>query len=480
MRCAAILLVLAAPIAAQGVPPQAHSAPPNPLHDSLRLRGTEWDVIPIVRLDSGKPGDSMAVRQILAVFHLAPARVVYVAKLADGGDWTLFSWVDGVTRRLAVHGKEFLEPDGKRKRIYDRFWHVAGPRWFAAATTVEKRMPLPNAVYVTDGSSWHRVLLEGDTVSVSGTSMVIDDFDLRAVEHDGTLLLDLVSKSPKTRGVVRVKDGGFERVVMQGDSLPGVSKFEPYYTLHQTFGMESGLKYFSTHDGYWIAIVRSHEGSRNYIDHVLLQSPGKPPRSILRTEPFSMRNARDSVVFVALSPAGDVLVQRDSSILLVAADGTSRALLGPEQVGHRSFGLFDVTWLEDASSRALLSVALLQSTSSGMTASLLPKLFYYDGSRAVEVRPDTTAPVDRIFTNLRPARVARNIPGYTQGAVVDFATRLGGKGGEWYFDPQRATVVAMPTFRTKAGDIGVDKLVGWNNDHEAVVRLSGGLALLRR
>ena len=449
----------------------------DPASDTAWLRGATWEVVPIARLDSSKTKDTMAVKEIRRAFVLAPGRIVYEARLTDGNDWALFSWVNVETRRLAVQGKEFTAGDGLRKKIFlDRHWFYGARGWYAAPVAVERRVIIPNATYVTDGLEWKKIARSGDTVEVGGARVVLDDIIPRGVEADGTLLLSATFKD-KTIATLRWSDGRLERVWTNTDSLPGLGPVKPW-SLHETFGLWSGMRTLRHEGRRAMALARVHVGGRRYIDNVLVVDTAGVAAVVLRSDTIGTRDERRGIHFAAMSPTGAVIAQHGQGIGIVAAGGQWRELLGEAQIGHKQYRLADVMWLDDRD-RAVIAVRPMETTMSGMNAREMhaanPMLFYWDGSAARKLSPDkVTILVSAEFTG----PVGRVVPGYRKG-LVGSVSSLPGLGEAWYFDPAASALIAVPAFRTTAGDVGVDKLIGWNSEREAVV-LSGGLSLLRR
>jgi len=455
------------------------------LRDSARFRGAEWEVVPIVRLDSSKTTDTMAVREVRRVYWLAPGRLVYEGRLAKGGKRALFGVVDGVTRRLVVSGQEFTEPDGRKKKInLDQIIH-SGPGFIAMVVAVEKR----SALFVTDGALWRHVLMQRDTITLAGTAAEVDHFALIDFERDCSLLLRFSSRAQQLYGIVRLTNRRADRVLMQDDSLPGIARLP--YQQERLFGLPYGvMEFIPRKEGRWLAVVRTHEGGK-YVEHVVLSDGSNPARVLLRTEPFGMREENsNSIRFVALSPAGEVVLQRGQSIGVIGADGTWRPLLGPEDVRDEGgFALRDVAWIDRRSSRGLLSIWLSETSTSvssqgSLTVSHMwspwPKLYYFDGTRATEVRADTTMRADGVFTSMSPSAVVHSVPGYDEGVILHHPLVLARTASPMFFDAERSAFAPAPAFRTGAGDIGLQSLVAWNGDNEAIVRLDGGLALVRR
>jgi hypothetical protein len=470
---------------------QVQQSRQNALQDSARFRSAEWEVVPIVRLDSSKTADTMAVRDIRSVHWLGPSRLVYQGRLARGGKWALFGVVDGVTKRLMVSGEEFREPDGRKTKIDLRYSRVvAGPGSIAVVANIDSRSP--NAILASDGATWRRVLMVKDTLTLDGKPITVDGFALREVAPDGALHLSILAKAQNVSGMVRLTGNVLERLLLQGDSIAGVEPFDFDYQLRGGFGLSglpTGVRVFKPlSGGGWVAIVRRNQGSGRYVEHILT-SVGQAPRELMRTKPFGSRQSHDSIGFIAVSPTGEVLLERGAEIGLVGADGAWRPLLGPADIRHNEgYRLGDVAWLDQRSSRAILSVWLLRtsvsSSTSGIsvmrTRSLWPKLFYFDGSGATEVRADTTVRADAAFVSWDPSPIASNVPGYDEGVIVDQRLSATGTTAAMFFDTERRTFVPAPAFRTTVGDIGLESLIAWNNDNEAIVRHAGGLALLRR
>ena len=100
-------LALAALNVATPTSAQAQQSRPTLLGDSLRFRGAEWELVPIVSIDSSPSADTMAVRQIGRAFWLAAGRFVYEGRTTLTKKWALFGHVDGRPTRLAVSAWSF-------------------------------------------------------------------------------------------------------------------------------------------------------------------------------------------------------------------------------------------------------------------------------------------------------------------------------------------------------------------------------------
>lgn len=489
---AAALVVLPGLAAGQGLPNR-----PSLLRDTARFTGAEWSVKQLVTLDSSKTSDTLAIREVGRAEWIAPGRVVFIGRATKGGKWGLYFIVDGALKRMLVSGQEFTGPDGRKRKVNADQGFVRHTDGVAMLSAAGSRFP--NEVLFTNGVEWRRVFSDKDTVDVAGSSVVIDGFGFRGADADGRLLFTIESKAagpkaPATIRYVRLNNAmQLEPLVILGDSLPDVGRVEPF-ALRQILGIPSGLKEFIPSDGGWMGLLRTHEGGRKYIDHLLVtDGSGKNLRELFRADTFGMRGLADSVGFLEQAPNGDVILQRALTIGVVgAADGKWRQLLTADDVKPPKDGGFttgEVVWLDKSSSRALLSVWLSQvsysSSTSGVSVmrlwSMYPRMFYYDGTRAVEVRADTTLKADGTYVSWRPSTFARRVAGYDEGVIVELpATKLAPKRLRAVFDAATGTFVPVPPFRTDSGDYTPGGILGWNSENEVMVRNASGIAVLRR
>jgi len=198
-----------------------------------------------------------------------------------------------------------------------------------------------------------------------------------------------------------------------------------------------------------------------------------------RTEPFS--KDYEGIGFIAALPAGALILEYGQAIGVVEAGGPWRPLLTASEIKppkNGGYALLDVTWLDPRSNRALLSVWPYQWEGYRLYA-LWPTQYYYDGTRVAEVRADPGPGLVNAFSNLPPQPVARRVPGYDEGVIVHHPLLFKATSVAAYFDPDRAAFVPAPAFRTQDGDLGLERLIGWNGPNEAIVRWNG-IAILRR
>lgn len=477
-------LILAATslAAAVALPAQVQQSRPTMLGDAERFHGAEWEVVPLVRLDSSKTADTMAIRQLGDVAVLGPRRYVYAGQLTNGKKWALFSVLDGTTTRLGVDDREFMTDGrktkmwiGARLRIVTFGGRALG--WFAVGQR------LPNAIWTTDGTTWKPFLREGDTLRVGGEALVVSAFAGGSADSSGGLLLNITSKTPKFSGIVRFTSSGVEKVLAEGDSLPGVTSLKLFGA--SVFGLMSGLKALEPTRTGWVALVRNDHGGRRYQDVVIARDSAGAMKVIAQSDTFGIREGRDSIgTRMFPSPAGDVLLQRGQVVGIATSTGEWKPLAGPEQMlphkdGHE---LSEAHWL-DGRSRVLFAVTLaktqVSSTTSGVsvyrTSSMTPLLFYHDGTRTTAVRPDSTFQPN-VFTNFAASTTLARVPGYDD---VTVRQRFTGDSS-WVFVPATTRFVPSPAFRTADGGTSVRAIIAWEGPSEALVRSGGGLALLRR
>ena len=473
---AATLATVASLFVAVGSMTAAAQGGKTVLEDSVRFRGTEWTVVPLVTLDSSRNADTLAIRQVGRVYVLGQGRLVFEGRRTRGGRWALFTVMDGTVRRLVEMGRAFTLPDGRKHRI------EIGLDGFVEAGRVTLRAHgpdgVPNVLLSTDGVSWRRELGGQDTIRLGEAPAVVDWAGVISAERDSSLVLSVSFREPKTNGVVRLKNGLVERILMSGDSLPGVGVADAGYRVHGAFGtVELGLKQFVLTSQGWIAVFRTRPAGK-YQEFLIARTRDAAPRELLRAEPWD--RAVDSLGMATVLPGDNVIMSRGGAIGVVDTAGAWRPLLSAEDIAapkKETFHLTEVTPL-DGSGGALLSIHFSRfdtysmGTSGiayGTSWSAWPKLFYFDGSQAKAVRVDTTKVTGSLYTNLRPQPVVRPVPGYQAGVIITQPYFLSNpKSPAMYFDAGLESPVTAPAFRTASGDIELHRLVGWNSDTEAV------------
>lgn len=458
---------------------------PTLLADSSRLRGAEWTVVPLVQLDSSRTADTTAFRQIRGVFPLAPGRLLFEGRLTRSGKWGLYSVEGGAVRRVSQFGVEFTEPDGEKKKALG-ILESAGGR-LAVMASIRSR--LPNAHLLTDGTSWRRMISTNDTLKLGDAPVVLSGLSLVKLENDGSLLLRVTLRTPKGEGIVRLRDGRLERVLMTGDTLPGIGVVDASYAVRGMFGSVAvGMKQFTPTSQGWVAVFRHGLGSGTWRDHVVIRQGSDPPRLRFTTDPWS--KPYEGLGDVTLLPGGELVAQRGESVGVIDTAGAWKQLLTAAEARlpkNQVFFLTQATPVDATSNRALLSIAFSRSDVSSSTHgvtfstswSVWPRLFHYDGAKATEVAADSGLVMTGVYINIRPEPVVRALPGYDRDLIASHSFAMGRRASALYFDEEHKRLVEAPAFRTASGNIGVEALLAWNSDNEAIVRWNG-LALLRR
>ena len=455
---------------------QVQQAGASLIRDADRFRSAEWQVTTLVRLDSSKTTDSMAIRRIGEIERLGPRRYLYAGETTNKKKWALFLWDNGTTTQLAVDDREFMVDTRKAK-----FWlsPSVGTVDGRVIATLSVGQRAPNALWIHDGAAWKPLIQKGDSIRVDGRTLVVDGFYGGGQDSSGRMLLNVQSKTPKFNGIVRLSANGAEKVVEEGDSLPGVPSLKILGLA--IFGLNSGLRSLEpTRDG-WVAVVRNDLGARRYQDLVIARSPAGT-RVLAQSDSFGVRDADSIGTKVFMSPAGAAALQRGRSVGIVSPSGAWQPLIGPDDLGHKDgHELSDVVWLDSSGTRALLAVTLakvsVSNSTSGVTVtrllSLYPQLFHYDGTRATKVQPDSSFG-STIFVSARLGSIVHHVPGYGDPVVAIFADSA------FVFDGASRAFVRAPTFRTAEGDIPLVGVRAWESPNEALVWHGGRLMLLQR
>ena len=486
IRRTILLLSQVVSLSAVAIAPALAQVSPNPIQDSTRFRGAEWEVVSIITLDSSRNADTTAIRNVGRVYFLGPGRVVFEGRLTKGGKWALFGAVGGVTRRLGEIDRDFVLPDGSKRRLECcRDGSVGGGLVGLSARAFGG---LANFVMATDGESWRRVVGERDTLRIGDSPAILANaINLVSVGDDGSLVVSVSFKQPKAHGILRLGGDSAERLLFSGDSLPGVGLADTKTGAGVWAYDGTGVKQFiPTNDG-WIASYSAKIAGKQQ-DLLIRRSGDAAPRVIWRME---IVGRSDGIGTMTALSGGSVIFQRDSIVGMVDTSGTWRPLLTRSDIAppkDESFKLTGVTPLAGGSGDgALFSIHFSKynvysmgtsGIASSTTWSAWPKLFHFDGSGTRELRSDSAVTLTSLYTSLPPQPVARRLPGY-DGFILEHQLGRSLKEPARYFDATLGRIVTLPAFRTPEGDIGLDRLIGWNSESEAVV-VWNGLAMLRR